>query len=106
MCGRYVAAAPPSEIAKYFGAAAPTETVLEPSYNVAPTNEVYAVVERDDERRHAAAGREGISLVGDEAAPRRVVHPRVPRCDDDHGQGLAAVLGGRPARKSTAAPRG
>ena len=51
MCGRYVAAAPPSEIAKYFAAAAPTETVLEPSYNVAPTNEVYAVVERDDERR-------------------------------------------------------
>jgi putative SOS response-associated peptidase YedK len=50
MCGRYVAAAPPSEIAKYFGAAAPTETVLEPSYNVAPTNEVYAVVERNDER--------------------------------------------------------
>jgi len=51
MCGRYVAAAPPSEIATYFAAAAPTETVLEPSYNVAPTNEVYAVVERDDERR-------------------------------------------------------
>ena len=51
MCGRYVAAAPPSEIAKYFAASAPTETVLEPSYNVAPTNEVYAVVERDDERR-------------------------------------------------------
>jgi putative SOS response-associated peptidase YedK len=46
-----VAAAPPSEIAKYFGATPPTETVLEPSYNVAPTNEVYAVVERGDERR-------------------------------------------------------
>ena len=51
MCGRYVAAAPPSDIAKYFAAAAPTETVVEPSYNVAPTNEVYAVVERGDERR-------------------------------------------------------
>lgn len=50
MCGRYVAAAPPSEIAKYFGAATLSETVLEPSYNVAPTNEVYAVVERNDER--------------------------------------------------------
>ena len=50
MCGRYVAAAPPSEIAKYFGAATLSETVLEPSFNVAPTNEVYAVVERDDER--------------------------------------------------------
>jgi putative SOS response-associated peptidase YedK len=52
MCGRYVAAAPPSEIAKYFAAAPPAETekLLEPSYNVAPTNEVYAVVERDDER--------------------------------------------------------
>ena len=51
MCGRYVAAAPPSEIAKYFGATAVTETVLEPSFNVAPTNEVYAVLERGDERR-------------------------------------------------------
>ncbi len=63
-------------------------------------------IERDDERRHAAAGREGIRLVGDESAPRRVVHARVPRCDDDHGQGLATVLGGHAARKSTAAPRG
>lgn len=44
MCGRYVAAAPPSEIAKYFGADSLPETLLEPSYNVAPTNSVYALL--------------------------------------------------------------
>jgi putative SOS response-associated peptidase YedK len=42
MCGRFVSASPPDEIARYFDAAAP-EAMLEPSYNVAPTNDVYAV---------------------------------------------------------------
>ena len=43
MCGRYVSATPPDQIAAYFDAAAP-EAVLEPSYNVAPTKDVYAVL--------------------------------------------------------------
>lgn len=51
MCGRYVAAAPPSEIAKYFGAAPPGETALEPNYNVAPTTGVLAVVEHEGLRQ-------------------------------------------------------
>jgi putative SOS response-associated peptidase YedK len=42
MCGRFVSSSPPDEIARYFDAAAP-ESALEPSYNVAPTNDVYAV---------------------------------------------------------------
>ena len=42
MCGRFVSASPPDEIARYFGAV-PPETTLEENYNVAPTNEVYAV---------------------------------------------------------------
>ncbi len=42
MCGRFVSAAPPDELARYFGAT-PTETVLEDNYNVAPTDRVYAV---------------------------------------------------------------
>ncbi len=50
MCGRYVSASPPSEIAKYFGAALADEQLLEPSFNVAPTNEVYAVLEADGAR--------------------------------------------------------
>jgi putative SOS response-associated peptidase YedK len=50
MCGRFVSASPPDEIAKYFDAAAP-EQVLEPSFNVAPTNDVYAVFETGGVRR-------------------------------------------------------
>ncbi|MGB5755828.1 MAG: SOS response-associated peptidase [Acidimicrobiales bacterium] len=42
MCGRFVSASPPDELAKYFGAEEP-EGELEPSFNVAPTNEVYAI---------------------------------------------------------------
>ncbi len=42
MCGRFVSASPPDELARYFGAV-PTETALEDNYNVAPTNPVYAV---------------------------------------------------------------
>jgi putative SOS response-associated peptidase YedK len=43
MCGRFVSATPPDQIAAYFGAE-PPEELLEPSYNVAPTNDVYAVL--------------------------------------------------------------
>jgi putative SOS response-associated peptidase YedK len=50
MCGRFVSYSPPDELAAYFGAA-PPERLLEPSYNVAPTDEVYAVVARDGHRR-------------------------------------------------------
>jgi putative SOS response-associated peptidase YedK len=44
MCGRYVSATPPEDLAAYFGAALP-ETVLPASFNVAPTNEVYGVLD-------------------------------------------------------------
>jgi putative SOS response-associated peptidase YedK len=44
MCGRFVSASPPDEVARYFDAA-PSEAALEASYNVAPTNQVYVVLE-------------------------------------------------------------
>ena len=50
MCGRYVSASPPDEIARYFDAAAP-EQVVDPNFNVAPTNDVYAVLENGGVRR-------------------------------------------------------
>lgn len=50
MCGRFVSASPPDEIARYFDAESP-EAALEPSYNVAPTNDVYAVTSDGDVRR-------------------------------------------------------
>lgn len=51
MCGRFVSASPPDELARYFDVDQVSETVLEPSYNVAPTNDVYVVVESGGVRR-------------------------------------------------------
>ena len=53
MCGRYVSATPPDQIAAYFDAEAP-EALLSPSYNVAPTSDVYAVLS-DGTTRHVDA---------------------------------------------------
>ena len=51
MCGRYVSATPPDELAKYFGALAPPpEHALSPNHNVAPTQTVYALRERSGAR--------------------------------------------------------
>ena len=53
MCGRFVSASPPDQVAAYFDAEAP-EALLEPSYNVAPTDDIYAIVE-DGGVRHLDA---------------------------------------------------
>jgi putative SOS response-associated peptidase YedK len=53
MCGRFVSATPPDQVAAYFEAEAP-EALLEPSYNVAPTTDVYAVLS-DGTTRHVDA---------------------------------------------------
>ncbi len=49
MCGRYVSASPPEELARYFGATPPAVALPE-DYNVAPTDRVYAVRARDGHR--------------------------------------------------------
>ncbi|MEU4654451.1 SOS response-associated peptidase [Streptomyces sp. NPDC023723] len=48
MCGRYAASRGPEDLAGVFEIEKwePQETVLEPDYNVAPTKEVYAVLDR------------------------------------------------------------
>ncbi len=51
MCGRFVSSNSPSEIAAYFGASvgeAIDDAPLSVSYNVAPTNDVYGVVDDAD----------------------------------------------------------
>jgi putative SOS response-associated peptidase YedK len=53
MCGRFVSAAPAGELATYFGAVPPPEA-LDDNFNVAPTNDVYAVFE-DGTARHLDA---------------------------------------------------
>lgn len=50
MCGRFVSASPAPEVAAYFGAGLDAGIGLEPSYNVAPTNDVYAVLVADGQR--------------------------------------------------------
>jgi putative SOS response-associated peptidase YedK len=54
MCGRFVSSSTPDEIAQYFDAAPPAaEAALQPSWNVAPTNDIYVVLE-DGGVRHVA----------------------------------------------------
>ena len=50
MCGRFVSATPPEEMAAYFGATVAADE-LAPNYNVAPTADVYAVVETPQGRQ-------------------------------------------------------
>jgi putative SOS response-associated peptidase YedK len=54
MCGRFVSSSTPDEIAQYFDAEPPAEAALEPSWNVAPTNDVYVVLTEGGTRRVAA----------------------------------------------------
>ncbi|MGH9119980.1 MAG: SOS response-associated peptidase [Acidimicrobiales bacterium] len=51
MCGRFVSSSPPDELAKYFAVEEVAEQVLEPSYNVAPTQDIYVVFESGGVRR-------------------------------------------------------
>lgn len=51
MCGRFVSSTPPDELARLFGAQPPAESLLDPSWNVAPTNDVWAVLETGGVRR-------------------------------------------------------
>ena len=53
MCGRFVSATEPEELAAHFGAELADGVALEPSYNVAPTNDVYSVLVTDGLRRLA-----------------------------------------------------
>lgn len=54
MCGRFVSSSTPGQIAAYFDAE-PPPVELAPNFNVAPTNDVYAVVEGADGVRRVQA---------------------------------------------------
>lgn len=58
MCGRFVSASPPDELARYFGAQQPDQE-LEPNFNVAPTSSIY-VVRADKGHRQLATLRWGL----------------------------------------------
>ncbi|MDX1622245.1 MAG: SOS response-associated peptidase [Nitriliruptorales bacterium] len=51
MCGRYVSISTPEQLAEHFDVDEVRTQALGERYNVAPTLDVYSVIERDDERR-------------------------------------------------------
>jgi len=51
VCGRYASSRRPEDLVSYFEVDEPPEEVLPPSYNVAPTDPVYAVLQRHDRRQ-------------------------------------------------------
>ena len=51
MCGRYASSRGAHELAAHFEVDEPPEAELPPSYNVAPTDPVYAVLQRDRSRQ-------------------------------------------------------
>ena len=51
MCGRYASSAEPAELIDIFDVTVAPRTTLEPDYNVAPTKQVYAVVDRSVDDR-------------------------------------------------------
>ncbi len=50
MCGRYASSRDARDLASAFAVEEPPEEVIPPSWNVAPTDPVYAVLQRDDRR--------------------------------------------------------
>ncbi len=60
MCGRYVAATPPDQLAGLFGVTDIRAGDLGPHWNVAPTMDVYAVAEGSDGERRLGAFRWGL----------------------------------------------
>lgn len=51
MCGRYASSRKLDDLVSFFEVQDPPEEELAPSWNVAPTDPVYAVLQRDDVRR-------------------------------------------------------
>ena len=53
MCGRYASSRRPEDLVEEFEIRNPDLPSLEPDFNVAPTKEVYAVVERPPKNEHS-----------------------------------------------------
>lgn len=85
MCGRYVSTRKPDDLAALFRAQAPpAEQALPPSWNVAPTQDVWAVIERADRttgeiQRNLRAVRWGLvpSWAKDPAIGNKMINARM-----------------------------
>ena len=60
MCGRYASSRGAGELIDHFSVTEPPEEVLPPSYNVAPTDPVHIVVEREPGQRALSVARWGL----------------------------------------------
>ncbi|HSL74768.1 MAG TPA: SOS response-associated peptidase [Ilumatobacteraceae bacterium] len=81
MCGRFVSTAGPDRIAAYFDTVLPTEAAAEPlgqNYNVAPTQDVYAVVAAGEGRARVDAFHWGLipSWAKDRKIASRMINAR------------------------------
>ena len=86
MCGRYAASANPDDLVEEFEVVERPEEALEPSWNVAPTQDVYAVLERaprgepdEPPRRRLQVARWGLvpSWAKDAAIGNRMINARM-----------------------------
>lgn len=77
MCGRFVSTAPPDQVGAYFGAEVDVENLGE-NYNVAPTHDIYGVVEKADGARHVEAFHWGLipSWAKDRKIASRMINAR------------------------------
>ena len=76
MCGRYAASRDPEDLVEEFEVVERPEQALPPNWNVAPTKDVYAVLERPPRGEpEAAAGASCESCTGGWCRPGR----RIPR---------------------------
>lgn len=87
MCGRYVSNRDPAYLTDEFRVTQAPATVLLPDYNVAPTKEVYAVIEREAEgvaQRSLATARWGLvpSWAKDPAIGNRMINARLETAAD------------------------
>jgi putative SOS response-associated peptidase YedK len=60
MCGRYASSVGPEDLVSWYGVEEPPEDVLPPSWNVAPTDPVYAVVQSKEGVRQLRTLRWGL----------------------------------------------
>jgi putative SOS response-associated peptidase YedK len=86
VCGRYAASANPDDLVEEFEVVGRPEQALEPSWNVAPTQDVYAVLERaprgepdEPPRRRLQVARWGLvpSWAKDAAIGNRMINARM-----------------------------
>jgi putative SOS response-associated peptidase YedK len=79
MCGRYASSRKPDDLVAYFEVQEPPEEVLPPSWNVAPTDPVYAVVDSREGARQLRVLRWGLvpSWSKDAKVGARYINARV-----------------------------